>query len=113
MTLEEFLLARIAEDEEAVNSAGHDFVEIEQYMLRAARPNSPIVFTEGRMLAECEAKRRLIEHANEASGYESQLIQEFGDPGQPSTEPDLGERILLTLALPYADHPDYDAAVRS
>lgn len=99
MTLTEFLLARIAEDEEdpwrGAEIAGADRVvgPDEHAALRADESA-----WEARVLAECEAKRRIIEHHNPCDDWW------FGDP---STCPE-----LQALALPYADHPDYDEAWR-
>ena len=54
-----------------------------------------------RVLADCEAKRRIVETANA-------LLVDTCDL-QHSCE---AEDILSALALPYADHPDYDEAWR-
>lgn len=54
-----------------------------------------------RVLAECEAKRRIV-------GEHSRI------PGDginfTIAEQDRAEDVLLALALPYADHPDFDPA---
>lgn len=123
MTLTEFLLARIAEDEAAARAAyaspwrakddghlwtGHDDAE-----------EGPTVYVNGgvyanqrhtaehiarhdpaRVLAECEATRQLIELAQGLV-----YLREIGDPIAPSTP--VGQDILEILAQPYADHPDY------
>ena len=47
-----------------------------------------------RVLAECEAKRRVIEECDDYDNPSEVLI--------------LADQILRHLALPYADHPDYD-----
>jgi hypothetical protein len=85
MTLTDFLLARIAEDEAAV----------EAKWLRAPK-GAPIVpdAAHTRVLAECEAKRRIVEYCPSAS--------EEGDTWDTAFW-----RVLQILALPYADHPDY------
>lgn len=69
LDLADFLLARIAEDEAV---ARDDY-----------RCNTDLRWTPARMLAECEAKRRLIALQLQRHAY-------------------------LLLALPYADHPDYN-----
>ena len=95
MTLTEFLLARIAEDEE--------------WAMTSASTSTPGSFTRDnygalliqptRVLAECEAKRRIIELANEQWG-ELDLYTTGEIPPE-------WVRVLELLALPYADHPDY------
>ena len=83
MTLTEFLLARIAEQEARL----HDMRR------SSAVPSSMLVNkTIGVALAECEAKRRIVES----------YVAEFG-PGDWLVDHD----VLRLLALPYADHPDY------
>lgn len=52
------------------------------------------VWGQARVLAECEAKRRIVERV----GF---LIDE------PDGLGNLCEGILMDLALPYADHPDF------
>jgi hypothetical protein len=53
-------------------------------------------WTRGRVLAECEAKRRIVEWATTVYAIQT------GGP-RPRTGPN---PILALLALPYADHPD-------
>lgn len=101
-TLSEFLLARIAEDE--ANGADCDGGS-------GCRVSDAMV---DRRLAECEAKRRLIA-----------MHEDAWDEGLPDIP---REHVCLTcgdaeyysiawpcltirvLAVPYADHPDYDQA---
>ena len=94
MTLTEFLLARIAEDE------------------GCARVLPPVVIAEAvryerihfarwapaRVLAECEAKRQIVNAVR--SG--------FPDEDRYSTGwHDMHIWALMRLAAPYSDHPDY------
>ena len=81
MTLTDFLLARIAEDEEDSWIMGEGG---------------------GRMRDECEAKRRIV-HLN----Y-------FNDPGDDWSggAESAHDDVLRLLAVPYADHPDYDETWR-
>jgi hypothetical protein len=89
MEISEFLLARIAEDEASA--------DLRPYNMPCAECGQD----GGRVLAECEAKRRIVgdygfrEHA----------------PGRGLSI--FGERILGALASVYADHPDFDPAWRS
>jgi hypothetical protein len=61
-----------------------------------------------RVLAEVDAKRQIIELAEEASGLDMQVDGEFRvGPRDTKTEPYVGDAILMRLALPYASHPGY------
>lgn len=90
MDLAEFLLSRIAEDEEAAEAAvrhWHDDcldAPVAQVELHAYR-HAP-----ARVLAECEAKRQVIDWTQ---------TWRIG----PST----GDALLRALSLPYAAHPEY------
>ena len=87
MTLTEFLLARIAEDERHARKLAE--TDQRPVLALAVTVNHP-----QRILAECEAKRRIVEWATD--GDHSRVLP-------------FDERfVLATLALPYADHPDYD-----
>ena len=135
MTLTEFLLARIAEDEEVARGAGRDdaWEQGERYhernvvrpvggfdwvgvsgdrldipVLTAQSSSTPRELFEGRarhiarhdparVLAECEAKRLIVEHFSETG------IDFLGE---------IARVPLRALAAVYADHPDYDEAWR-
>ena len=97
MTLTEFLLARIGEDEG--EASAHAVLRVD--------PTDGMPRYQGipaRVLAECDAKRRIVmdyrkcdqEAAEFPSGYWAEALQDA----------------LRLLALPYADHPDYLAAWR-
>ena len=85
MTLTEFLTARIDEDEEMANFGAYgpspDRAGWTRYSPAAMR-----------MLAECEAKRRIVDRYA--------YLYTHGDSGDMRW-------VLPLLALPYADHPDY------
>ena len=87
MTITEFLLARIAEDERHARKLAE--TDRRPVLALAITANHP-----QRVLAECEAKRRIVERA----GF---LIDE------PDGLGNLCEGILTDLAAIYADHPDY------
>lgn len=53
-----------------------------------------------RVLAECEAKRRIIERLHR--------LADAGYPGEWPPVDDAVPDVLCLLAQPYADHPDYD-----
>ena len=80
MTLTDFLLARIGEDEAAARDVHHRDCRIfVQLTIADCSCDLP-----ARVLAECEAKRLLIERV--------------GNPDWAG---------FSILALPYAEHPDY------
>ena len=84
MTLTEFLLARITEDEAVARSG---FSHTERWV-RSAPTGTPTGLSCPAVLAECEAKRRIVEAAMSVGWVTTQTF-------------------LPILALPYADHPDY------
>lgn len=95
MTLTEFLLARIGEDEAA--SEAHEGV------------GSGSSWTRSRVLDECAVKRRIITLAYEATGYDMTVdLERDTDERGESGVAFVGDRILRALATPYAEHPDYD-----
>ncbi len=90
MTLTAFLLARIAEDKQ-------------RWTLAAMRTGgSALLKLAERMLAECDAKRRIVELEPPATG----------DGGFPEGYWEAHQLVLRLLALPYAGHPDYEEAWR-
>lgn len=90
--LTEFLLARVAEDEADASAASeHRLWVISQADDRIVNDAGHMQrFMPSRILAECEAKRRIVSLC-------SPIIP--SDCGVPE--------VLNALALPYADHPDY------
>jgi len=129
-TLTEFLLARIAEDEaEAHAATGHAWrvtrdplgVHVEHDL---ARPMGRVAMRLGRdmgiggnadaahiarhdparALAECEAKRRIVEVWPDSFGSWT--------ADQAYAAKRVKDAVLLDLATVYADHPDYDEAWR-
>ncbi|MEV7962397.1 DUF6221 family protein [Oerskovia paurometabola] len=110
MTLSEFLLARITELEavarEAIapswGGAGRDF-----YSTVGPHADDWGLYTFhvplARVLAECEAERRIVDAAR--AEYEDSL-----QSGDDTTS--LAKEVLHALALPHSDHPDYDEAWR-
>lgn len=92
MTLTEFLLARIAEDEAVARSASEAEITTVSHE-HIARWNPP------RVLAECEAKRRIIQIAEQGCECQASATA-VGNPFWDIAT-------LHALAMPYADHPDY------
>lgn len=136
MTLTEFLLARITEDEARAEAAADAADYGRHHALNLGRPQGrPVVrswtsskhgktvwianqgqivttnlehgtgqhiarWSPARVLAECEAKRRIVA---EALDYSPELAE--GDNGEWAFD-----RVLHALAQTYADHPDFDPA---
>jgi hypothetical protein len=117
MTLVEFLLARIAEDEGRARSAlGLLGIETEWHRVEWLRDRGltrsdaqhMTHHSPRRVLAECEAKRRIVEEfAKEQWVIEQGHRTEWTEAGQATRE-----TALRHLAGVYADHPDYDEAWR-
>lgn len=123
MTITEFLLARIAEDEAVARNAAMsidddrrpDWSEAGSGVLDTGDELWPIGdsrisrhakhFDPERVLAECEAKRRIVEELALPYIAERRRLMR-GQPDWGDEHPEL----LRFLALPYADHPDYNAA---
>ena len=95
-----FILQRIAEDEAVAREATrlpYEGLSWSDHVLSSERDTTPAMdaFVErhdpARVLAECAAKRRIVEG-----------MQPFGPIDDINAE-----EIFALLALPYADHPDY------
>jgi hypothetical protein len=93
VTLAEFLQARIAEDEEWARAAPPlDAAGVPERL----QPGSA-----ARVLADCEAKRRILQLWAQAEAEATAFAS-------PPLGPALGHRAVARfLALPYADHPRY------
>ena len=114
MTLTEFLLARITEDEAAAREAttpngGSIYADrnmLGTKLLTHIKRRNP-----ARVLAECEAKRRIVESLVDAEDAVTKYDSD--DPNNPPAYwQEWGNLHALRLAaellaLPYADHPDY------
>ena len=105
MTIEEFLLARVAEDEKVARDHEAEYASLGHPSTSTAT-FSPIqregigdmdypvlVIDSARVLAECAAKREVVNH----------LIMEIGD--DPYAE--MPDHLARHMALVYADHSDY------
>lgn len=105
MTITEFLLARIADDETSAQR-GRSHPDPSTF----ARDNYGYLWVQpAHVLAECEAKRRLVElhHEEGAAGatYCSSCEDRDRHDGEPWPCP-----TIRVLASVYADHPDFDPA---
>jgi hypothetical protein len=105
--LVEFVLARIADDEQEARKAGADAMvgwRWKHYSREAYEEIQALVLVRSaRVLAECAAKRRMLA-----------LLDEYSDraPHVPRLTIYTRDVIPKILALPYADHPDYDESWR-
>lgn len=123
MDLAEFLLARIAEDE-LTRDEIHRTAPFECDVVFNARVDPTFGWTctcgvPARVLAECEAKRRIVEHCRPTYAVlyreSERLLAHAFDQDQMQTVAssdlmwphDGAEPTLRTLATVYADHPDY------
>ena len=99
MTLTEFLLARIAEDEGVARANMTGGPHGTSYRRGVG---GSLLVPPARVLAECEAKRRIV-------AYREQAVREHDVLNLPLTEVRTitYDAVLRALALPYADHPDY------
>jgi hypothetical protein len=104
VNLIDFLLSRIAEDEAAAMRQQAFDAEWRNGAAFALTPLEEVGIDGARVLAECEAKRRIV-HAHQP------FVAEDGDEGYCESE-DGRYRMrdcptLTSLAFAYADHPDY------
>jgi hypothetical protein len=101
VTLAEFLLARIADDE-AVARRNWDGLPVQAWSLNDDEGFASVCIAAPRVLAECEAKWRIVDRcaplADEPDEYPNGLI---------SARAVLARATLRALALPYADHEDF------
>lgn len=124
-TLTEFLLARIAEDEAVARSAtvgpwtqdgsyvrgdGDSLFGTDYYSASADHEPDAAHITRhdpARVLAECEAHRRIVERAQRASQAFDQII----NPTTSGVAMTM-DLVLADLASIYADHEDFDESWR-
>lgn len=115
MTIIEFLLARIAEDEAVARALDNahdplDWTEPGDPAVGLAGPvDGPsgyesVVIDPARVLAECEAKRRLVEAFAVDANTEDPST---GDMRSPESLEAAAHVVLRTLATIYASHRDF------
>jgi len=111
-----FLLARIAEDELVAQEYGDTFADDPRFSSVELHHEMDfplwLEVSTGRMLAECEAKRRIVEQAIEAQRAVDRWTPErlAVDTSSPLPEEARGgayNEVLRYLAAPYGDHPDF------
>ena len=92
MNITDFLLARIADDETLAKY-------VLQYGDRGTNPN----LGPARVLAECAAKRAIVEPFAELANGRDRLCDAY----LQATYKMILRAVILPLATVYADHPDY------
>lgn len=113
MSLTDFLLARIAEDEAVARTEDND----QPHRMICGAAMLDVGFAcdceyPQRLLAECAAKRRIVAMAAESADFEDAMPIRGYARAIHSPSIDVLVRVQQLLALPYADHPDYDDAWR-
>lgn len=98
--LTDFLLARIAEEEAVAREAVQDERQLAEDYSLVAGTNGAVEVGPARVLAECEAKREIVEHRQ-------RIDRNASDTEWHSGYSDGNYDALRALALPYADHEDY------
>lgn len=114
MILTEFLLARITEDEwtaqQVVDPLAVDKMDLHTVSLGEDPSRRGVWVHPARVLAECEAKRRIVEL------YEGLLFEMWADRTTTHAgvvkasqiRVGISERVLEFMATPYAGHPDFN-----
>ena len=107
-TLSDFLLARFAEDEAVARRVTLDdgtwsWASVDFNFSEAAEHGNR--WSPARVLAECEAKRRIVEWAESPPCWYA--------PCGLANQVESTDALLRALALPHADHPDFDPAWRT
>lgn len=113
MTLTEFLLARIVEDEEWVPRVLDEYGDGDfggSIEFGPADARRTVAYGPARFKAECEAKRRIVESTRFSDDPRS-VVDFWLDPERRDLNPGLQVEsltiVLKHLAAVYADHPDY------
>jgi hypothetical protein len=110
-TLAEFLLARYAEDEAELSDFEKSPHTVDCGTSQGYWANDPHRNGEGcrwpaRVLAECEAKRRIVELLSWEGPKDGLRNRVFGPAADTAFRIGVSTALRL-LALPYADHPEY------
>lgn len=118
MTLVEFLAARLDEDERITRRSDADPTEPP---LEDQRQYGRLVISTARVLAEVEAKRRMLALADEwdrrgreAEGYinRAHAIEIHEVMAEARWYPERAAELRSHVSVVYAGHPDYDPAWR-
>lgn len=137
VTITEFILARVAEDEKEARAMDEDLRKYPPSTYEMAQVPMLDMGVPERALAECEAKRKIVEWHTNFEGYdEAECCEERWGPLQLQAPQDrelsagmtsagdltmresfatqeyLGCVTLMMLAAIWSDHPEYDARWR-
>lgn len=106
-TITEFLLARIAEDEAFANTP-YDFdAAIDPHDTAVIAGRSAEL--KARWIAECKAKRRIVELSASWSSQAERVEGHDAAAIMVKSQAITGETVIRALAQPYADHPDFES----
>lgn len=109
-TLTDFLLARIAEDEAAARQEDAEYAHTS--LLPTYDSEHQTRWNTERVLAECEAKRRIVEEAvdfvGEMDNEEMRTNDLYAFGRIQARSRSWQDHILRALAQPYSGHPDFD-----
>jgi hypothetical protein len=116
MSITEFLEARLDEDEKVASAADLISTGLDSppFSTRYDELADHIVrWRPARILAEVHARRLMLDLAYEATGLDMDrdLDRALGSR-ERSGVAYVGDRMLRSMAMPYAGHPDYDDAWR-
>lgn len=134
MTIVEFLLARIAEDEARAQARREAMLNVAERWPTLSEDIRNLIDVRGidRVLAECQAKRAIVERETAWNAFEppvgvhvewsmdavTAVDGRYVGPDEGRrlmdewTRPKTDTALLRILAAVYTDHPDYDEAWR-
>lgn len=112
MNITEFLEARIAEDEAALEAVPVAAQQLDDFDFGGTDDYLRFTIGYGRVIAECETKRAIVsEHASEL--HSNHGIRQAGGCARCNWDRELGWvrsgpcATLMSIAAVYANHPDY------
>jgi hypothetical protein len=108
MTLTEFLRARIARDREIALLPTNHWTECPAPRDGECTCSNDVAVWNRRRMAECEAKRRIVERYEVAERAVWNGDDVVFDYLNPESVAQALIACLMDLATVYADHPDYD-----
>ena len=108
MTITEFLLARIEEDEAVANEANERYdADMSLWVVDDDYRHDIVGATDKRVLAECAAKRRIVTGMEALMGHEKTYLERMRHTEEQDTVYVIAASALQALASVYAEHPDY------
>jgi hypothetical protein len=112
--MEEWLRVQLDEDDRVARAAERYWHGVRIESATAAEEDHARRHEPARVLAEVEAKRRILATVvPDATGLDMQVDGEFRvGPRDDLAEPYLGDVLMRLLALPYADRPGFRAEWR-